>query len=78
MYCLLGTLKEKIDYPRPRYQGIKLPINRYIEAIISANHPQIISLNQVVQRTNNHNSGVPINLNNPPLPAMYVNALASL
>ncbi|MEL5987551.1 hypothetical protein D6T70_11335 [Kurthia gibsonii] len=48
------TLQEDINYPRPRYMGIKMPFIRYIESAISAIHPDIISIDEVITRTNNH------------------------
>lgn len=65
------TLQEEINYPQPRYQGISLPFFRYFEAILSANHPEIITLEQVISRTNNHKSSVPSLLSSDQIPYPY-------
>lgn len=60
------VLQEDINYPRPNFMGVKLPLIRYIEAAISAIHPEIITIDEVLGRTdmrdgilhnaiNNHN-----------------------
>lgn len=52
------TLQEEINYPQPKYYGRKLPFQRYYEgALVKAN---IVSLEQVYKRTNNHGSSRPL------------------
>jgi hypothetical protein len=48
------VLQEDINYPRPRNMGVRMPITRYIEGAIAAIHPDILSLDIVLSRTNNH------------------------
>jgi hypothetical protein len=47
-------LQEDINYPRPNNMGIRMPIIRYIEGAIAAEHPDILNLATVWYRTNNH------------------------
>ena len=49
------VLQEDINYPRPKYMGVKLPLIRYIEAAISAIHPEIITIDGVLGRTDMRN-----------------------
>ncbi len=72
------TLQKEINYPRPKCQGIILPFSRYIEAILSANHPEIITLEQVISRTNNHNGRVPPLLSLDQIPDPYPQAFRNL
>ncbi|WDC91255.1 hypothetical protein [Priestia megaterium] len=48
------VLQEDINFPRPRNMGVRMPIIRYIEGAISALHPQLLPLREVIYRTNNH------------------------
>ncbi|OKO50941.1 hypothetical protein ABH17_026830 (plasmid) [Bacillus toyonensis] len=48
------VLQEDINFPRPRYMGVKRPLIRYIEGAISALHSNLLSLDDVIRRTNNH------------------------
>ncbi|HDR4895648.1 hypothetical protein OCB14_15225 [Bacillus cereus] len=48
------VLQEDINFPRPRYMGVRMPLIRYIEGAISALHPNLLSLDEVIRRTNNH------------------------
>ncbi|PHC09926.1 hypothetical protein COE99_09460 [Bacillus toyonensis] len=48
------VLQEDINFPRPRYMGVRMPLIRYIEGAISALHPNLLSLDDVIRRTNNH------------------------
>lgn len=48
------VLQEDINYPRPQKMGVRMPIIRYIEGAIAALHPHLISLSEVIIRTNNH------------------------
>lgn len=53
------VLQEDINYPRPRYMGVKMPIIRYIEGAIAAEQPTLLSLQDVYTRTNNHGGPPP-------------------
>ena len=48
------VLQEDINFPRPRFMGVRMPLIRYIEGAISALHPNLLSLEDVIRRTNNH------------------------
>lgn len=63
------VLQEDINYPRPNKMGVRMPIIRYIEGAISALHPQLLSLSEVINRTNNHGR--------PPQPAFINNTVTS-
>lgn len=52
-------LQEDINYPRPRFMGVRMPLTRYIEGVVAAEHPQLLSLEQVLTRTNNHGGPPP-------------------
>jgi hypothetical protein len=52
------TLQEDINYPPPHYAGRKLPFQRFYEAVLSKLFG-LISLQQVISRTNNHGRGRP-------------------
>ncbi|WP_339148998.1 MULTISPECIES: hypothetical protein [unclassified Sutcliffiella] len=71
------ALQEDINYPRPKKQGVRLPFKRYLEAITSAYHPNVITLNQVIKRTNNHHGSVPVPINVQQLPVLFSTALTS-
>lgn len=60
------VLQEDINFPRPTYKGVNMPFWRYIEGIVAAEHPDLINIDQVIRRTNNH--GAP-----PPLPFTHSN-----
>lgn len=46
------VLQEDINYPRSKgYFGVKLPFYRYIEAAIAANHPDLLTLEEVIENT---------------------------
>lgn len=57
------TLQEDLNYPMDRYQGRKLPFQRYYEAILAK--LGYYSLNFIIERTNNHGGGRPNLLNIP-------------
>ncbi|PED71318.1 hypothetical protein CN680_07550 [Bacillus pseudomycoides] len=59
------VLQEDINFPRPQKMGVRMPLIRYIEGAISALHPNLLSLNEVINRTNNHGR--------PPQPAFIHN-----
>ncbi|MBT2571126.1 hypothetical protein [Planococcus sp. ISL-110] len=40
-------LQEDINYPRPRYRGIRLAITRYLEGIVACLNPNLLNLEQV-------------------------------
>ena len=61
------VLQEDINFPRPQKMGVRMPLIRYIEGAISALHPNLLSLNEVINRTNNHGR--------PPQPAFIHNAV---
>lgn len=45
MYWLI--LQEDINYERPRKRGVRLPLTRYLEAIISAVQPDLLNIEKV-------------------------------
>ncbi|EHK2334484.1 hypothetical protein KCK34_000912 [Clostridium perfringens] len=53
------VLQEDFNFPRPR-KGRTLPFCRYIEAVLAADTRNNYTLNDVLNRTNNHRGGVPI------------------
>lgn len=55
----MGSCQEDINYPRPRFMGLRMPIIRYIESAIAAEHPTLLSLGRVFTRTNNHGGPSP-------------------
>lgn len=57
------TLQEDINYPPPRRQGRKLPFQRYFEAALAKRYPEIIEIQNVINRTNNHGGSIPSLLN---------------
>ncbi|ULJ69306.1 hypothetical protein MIS45_00015 [Wielerella bovis] len=57
------TLQEEINYPPPR-MGRKLPFQRYFEAILAKQYPNIIKMQEVINRTNNHGGRTPSLLSN--------------
>lgn len=62
-YLIFFTiLQEDINYPRPRWQGIKLPLHRFIEAAIAGYQPNVIKKEEVINRINNHGGGIPKSL----------------
>lgn len=52
-------LQEDINYPRPRFMGVRMPILRYIEGAVAAAQPNLLSLERVFRRTNNHGGPPP-------------------
>lgn len=72
-------LQEEINYPQPKFQGTKMPLHRFIEAVVSSIQPQIIPFNEVVSRINNHGGGVPLTIaNRPGLNQNFINALNAI
>ena len=65
------TLQEEINYPQPRYKGRKLPFQRFYEAALV--HKEIINLNDVNDRTNNHGNRIPrlLKLTDIKVPSFY-------
>lgn len=51
------TLQEEINYPQPRFKGIKLPFQRFFEATLVC--LGLIDIQTLYTRTNNHNGRVP-------------------
>jgi len=51
------TLQEDLNYPMPRFQGRKLPFQRYYEAVLAKLGHYNLELIQI--RTNNHKGGRP-------------------
>lgn len=51
------TLQEDLNYPMPRYQGRKLPFQRFYEAVLAK--LGFYELQYILGRTNNHNGGLP-------------------
>lgn len=48
-------LQEDINYPREEgKQGIKLPLCRFLEAAISGRQPDLITIEEIKIRINNH------------------------
>ena len=60
-------LQEDINYPRPRYMGVRMPIIRYIEGAVAAIHNELLPLDEVKDRTNNHGGPPPRAFNHPNL-----------
>lgn len=60
------TLQEDINYPRPKFRGIRLSYCRFYEGILSAFDSNLFPLATVHSRTNNHGKGVPSLYNNIP------------
>lgn len=56
------TLQEEINYPPPQ-MGRKLPFQRYFEAALAKRYPEIIEIQNVINRTNNHGRSIPSLLN---------------
>lgn len=54
------TLQEDINYPRPRFKGIKLPLSRFFEASLIHNG-NFYNLKEIHNRTNNHGGPPPSN-----------------
>ena len=64
------TLQEEINYPQPRFKGRRLTFQRFFEA--SLTHTNIISIEDVLKRTNNHGKTAPTLLDNvPTIPSFY-------
>ncbi len=63
------TLQEEINYPQPRFKGRKLTFQRFFEGVYSKIFPNIISIESVLNRTNNHGGGIPslLNIKKPPI-----------
>lgn len=72
------VLQEDINYPRPRYMGVKMPIIRYIEGAIAAEHPTLLPLQDVYTRTNNHGGPPPRAFNHPSLHQYFIDSLAQV
>lgn len=51
------ALQEEINYPQPKYKGIKLPFQRFFEATLIC--LGLTTKENVHTRTNNHGGGVP-------------------
>lgn len=71
-------LQEDINYPRPDFYGIAMPLIRFLEAIIASSQPELIDFSTVIKRINNHGGPPPkpfehVNLNN-----IFVEALEQL
>lgn len=66
------TLQEEINYPQPRCKGRKLPFQRFYEGILAKISPRL-TLNTVLERTNNHGYRAPalFNIRNYPIPSFY-------
>lgn len=66
------TLQEEINYPPPRYLGKRLPLQRFFEATLLCLN--MITKEQLHDRTNNHGGGVPklLILGTLSLPSFYV------
>ena len=57
------TLQEDLNYPTPRYQGRKLPFQRFYEAVLAK--LGLYELQYILGRTNNHKGGLPPLLQTP-------------
>lgn len=55
------TLQEEINYPQPRFRGIKMPFQRFYEALLVKDG--ILTVEELYERTNNHGRPAPT-LNN--------------
>lgn len=76
LYWLI--LQEDINYPRNRYMGVRMPLIRYVEAIISARHPELISLNVVITRASERYGPPAQRFMHPQLPREYDETLSSI
>lgn len=65
------SLQEDINYPRPRYQGIRLPLQRFFEATLLC--LDMINKDDPYTRTNNHGKNTPplLNLGKLRVPTFY-------
>lgn len=71
-------LQEDINYPRPRFYGIAMPLIRFLEAIIASEQPELIDLPTVIQRINNHGGPPPRPFAHANLHNIFVEALEHL
>ena len=46
------VLQEDINYPKEHQMGVRMPLTRYTEAIISATEPDLLNLQTVLDNTN--------------------------
>lgn len=76
LYWLI--LQEDINYPRNRYMGVRMPLIRYVEAVISARHPELISLNVVVTHAAKRYGPPAQRFTHPELPQAYDETLTSI
>lgn len=75
LYWLI--LQEDINYPRNTYMGVRMPLIRYVEAVISARHPTLLEVDVVVANANPNRRGAPSpRFMHPQLPREYDNTLS--
>lgn len=67
------ALQEEINYPQPKYQGIKMPFQRFYEALLVKD--KLLTVKELYDRTNNHGKPAPtlnnINTSKYYLPLFY-------
>ena len=73
LYWLI--LQEDINYPRNAYMGVRMPLIRYVEAVISARRPKILEVDVVVANANRRGTPPP-RFMHPQLPREYDNTLS--
>lgn len=71
-------LQEDINYPRPRYFGLCMPLIRFTEAIIAGEQNNIITFQEVVNRINNHGGPPPRAINHPALNTHFIETFNTL
>ncbi len=76
LYWLI--LQEDINYPRNRYMGVRMPLTRYVEAVISARHPGLLPLNVVVANATRRYGRPTPRFTHPELPQAYDETLTSI
>lgn len=64
------VIQENLNYPPPRYWGIKMPFIRYIEAVLTTTNPKILTFEVLRTRISGGNRN---RINN--LPIGYMNAI---
>lgn len=71
------TLQENFNYPAPKL-GIRMPFYRYIEAVIAARHPDLITLQAVLYRTGYKGKPPFKKFTHPALNPFYIDALKQI
>lgn len=76
LYWLI--LQEDINYPRNLKMGVRMPLIRYVEAVISARHPELLPLNIVVANATRRFGRPAPRFTHPELPQAYDETLTSI